>query len=126
MTDDFRYDVFFCHSTVDERAALPIAERLRADGLRIWAPKWNVPPAGSFKACVEEGLENSRTLVFCMSANAFGSSWPRMEACTLRFRDPLNAQRGFVALRLDQASIKPSLSQYPHIDFTGGNREEAY
>lgn len=120
------YDVFFCHSTIDEHAALPIAERLRAEGLRVWAPKWSVQPGDSFKARVEEGLEHSRTLVFCMSANAFGANWPRMEACTFRFRDPLNTQRGFVALRLDQAPIKPSLFQYPYIDFTAGNREEAY
>jgi len=63
----------------------------------------------SIPAKVEAGLEHSRVLVLCMSANAFGSDWAQL-ACpaeaserrrkagtcgsgNLPFRDPLNEER---------------------------------
>ena len=42
---------------------------------------------------IEEGLECSRVLLLCMSANAFGSDWAQLESGTFRFRDPLHKER---------------------------------
>jgi len=42
-------------------------------------------------------------LVLCMSANAFASDWAQLESGTFRFRDPLNKERRFIPLRLDDA-----------------------
>ena len=62
-------------------------------------------------------------LVLCMSANAFGSDWAQLEAGTFRFRDPLNRERRFIPLRLDDAPIKGSLAQFLYINWlTGGAR----
>jgi hypothetical protein len=36
MADDFKYDVFLSHSSQDKAVVRPLAERLRADGLRVW------------------------------------------------------------------------------------------
>jgi len=70
--------------------------------------------ANSIPAKIEEGPEQSRVLVLCMSANAFGSDWAQLEAGTFRFRDPLHAsyakrlragrqERRFIPSRLDDA-----------------------
>lgn len=87
MADDFTYDVFLSHSAKDKEVVRPVAERLRADGLRVWFDEWEIHPGDSIPAKVEEGLECSRVLVFCMSANAFGSDWVTLESQTFRFRD---------------------------------------
>ena len=52
------------------------------------------------------------------AAHAFGSDpgAPGLEAGTFRFRDPLNQERRFFPLRLDEASIKGSLSQFLSIN----------
>ena len=47
-------------------------------------------------------------LVLCMSANAFGAEWAQLESGTFRFRDPLNKERRFISLRLDDVAIKGS------------------
>ena len=109
----FPYDVFLSHSAKDKAVVRPLAERLRADGLKVWFDEWEFPsPAGageggrrpgegrgakadSIPAKIEAGLEHSRVLVLCMSAQAFGSNWAHLETGTcrrgnLRFRDPLN------------------------------------
>jgi len=103
-----------------------IAERLRADGLRVWFDESEIKPGDNIPAKIEEGLERSRVLVLCMSANAFGSDWAQLEAGTFRFRDPLNKERRFIPLRLDDAPIKGSLAQFLYINWLPANREQEY
>ena len=118
---EFEYDVFLSHSAKDKALVRPLAERLRADGLKVWFDEWVLKagdciPANSDLPSLRrsgetwEGLEPSnfgfRTSDFGfaqpgMSANAFGSDWAQLEAgtCgrgTLPFRDPLNQERRFI------------------------------
>jgi hypothetical protein len=126
MEHDFQYDVFLSHSAKDKAVVRSLAERLRADGLKVWLDEWVLKPGDSIPAKVEEGLEHSRVLMLCMSANAFGSDWAQLEAGTFRFRDPLNTERRFIPLRLDDAPIKGSLAQFLYINYLPAVREEAY
>ena len=97
---DVQHDVFLSDSAKDKPVVRPLAERLWKDCLKI-----------------EAGLEHSRVLVLCMSAQAFGSDWAQLEAGTFRFRDPLNQERRFIPLRLDDAPIKGSLAQFLYINW---------
>jgi len=112
MAGQFEFDVFLSHSTKDKEIVRPIAERLRADGLKVWFDEWVLKPGDSIPAKIEEGLEHSRVLVLCMSAHAFGSDWAQLEAGTFRFRDPLNKERRFIPLRLDDAPIEDASGQF--------------
>ena len=101
MGEDFNYDVFLSHSAKDKPIVRAVAERLRADGLRVWFDEWILKPGDSIPSKIDEGLEQSRVLVLCMSAQAFGSEWAQLESYTFRFRDPLNQERRFLPLRMD-------------------------
>ena len=106
------------HDTGGNPVVRDVAERLKKDGVRVWFDEWEIRPGDSIEspqsktAKIEEGLERSRVLVLCMSANAFGSDWAQLESGTFRFRDPLNKERRFLPLRLDDAPIKGSLAQF--------------
>ena len=126
MADDFKYDVFLSHSSKDKEVVRGVAERLRGDGLRVWFDEWEIRPGDSIPAKIEAGLEHSRVLVLCMSAQAFGSDWAQLEAGTFRFRDPLNQHRRFIPLRLDDAPIKGSLAQFLYINWRAEDREQEY
>lgn len=126
MADAFQYDVFLSHSTKDKAVVRPLAERLRKDGLKVWFDEWVLKAGDSIPAKIEEGLEHSRVLVLCMSANAFGSDWAQLESGTFRFRDPLNKERRFIPLRLDDAPIKGSLAQFPYVNWFPTDREQEY
>ncbi len=126
MSTEFHHDVFLSHSAKDKAVVRAIAERLRADGLRVWLDDWEIRASDNIPAKIEEGLEHSRVLacpavasgrrrMLCMSAHAFGSDWAQLEAGTFRFRDPLNKERRFIPLRLDAAPIKGSLAQFLYI-----------
>ena len=126
MADDFTYDVFLSYSSKDKKIVRPLAERLRADGLRVWLDDWEIRPGDSIPAKVEEGLEHSRVLVLCMSEHAFGSGWAQLEAGTFRFRDPLNKERRFIPVRLDNSTIKGSLVQFLYINWLQEDRTQEY
>jgi len=126
QTPEFYYDVFISHSSQDKPTVRAVAERLRADGLKVWLDEWEIKPGDSIPAKIEEGLEHSRVLVFCMSANAFGSDWSQLESYTFRFRDPLNKERRFIPLRLDETPIKGSLAQFLYINWLPAEREHEY
>lgn len=127
MVEQFTYDVFLSHSAKDKSIVLPIAKRLRADGLKVWFNDL-VYTSGDgvdeLSLKIEEALEQSRVLVLCVSANAFGSSWAHLESETLRFRDPLNPKRRFVLVRLDDTELKDSLAQVLYIDWRSPNDEQ--
>ncbi len=90
----------------------PLAGRVRQGGLRARLDEWEIKPGDSIQAKTEQGLERSRVLVLCMSANAFGSDRAQLEAATFRFRELLNKERRFIPLRLGEAPIKGSLAQF--------------
>ena len=117
MPDNFAFDVFLSHSSHDKAIVRPLAERLRKDGLRVWFDEWELRPGDNIPSKIEAGLEHSRVLVLCMSAQAFGSDWAQLESGTFRFRDPLNKDRRFIPLRLDDAPIKGSLAQFVYINW---------
>ena len=117
MPETFSHDVFLSHSSKDKAVVRDIAERLKKDGVKVWFDEWVLKPGDSIPAKIEEGLERSRVLLLCMSANVFGSDWAQLESGTFRFRDPLNKERRFLPLRLDDAPTKGSLTQFLYINW---------
>ncbi len=113
----YRYDVFLSHSSADKPVVRQLAEGLKAGGLRVWFDEWIIKPGDLISTKIEEGLEHSAVLLFCMSANAFGSDWVQLESHTALFRDPFNRDRRFVPLRLDNATVKAMLRGYAYLDW---------
>ena len=130
MVDDFKYDVFLSHSSKDKEVVRDIAERLRADGVRVWFEDWetelHTQGNRKEKIKVKRGLELSRVLVLCISEQALGSDWSMLESQTFRFRDPINKKLRFIPLRLDDTPAKGFLAHFIHINWLPENREQEY
>ncbi len=103
MPDAFQYDVFLSRSANDKPVVRPLAEHLRKVGMRNDSQPSTI---------------NSQPLG--------GSDWAQLEAGTFRFRDPLNQDRRFIPLRLDDAPSKGSLAQFLFINWLPANRERGY
>ena len=126
MTEQFSFDVFLSHSAKDKPIVRPIAERLRDDGLKVWFDEWVLKPDDNAPAKIEQGLEHSRVLLLCISANTFGSEWAQLESQTFRFRDPLNRDRRFIPLRLGDAPINTSVAQSLDFKWFSATDDNAY
>ena len=117
MKKPFAYDVFLSHSSKDKPAVQELAQRLQADGLRVWLDEWEIKPGDLIGLQIEKGLEQSRTLILIMSQNAFASEWVTLERHTVLFRDPTNKDRRFIPLLLDQTDIPDILKQFAYVDW---------
>jgi hypothetical protein len=78
MNEPFPFDLFLSYSSKDRSVVKLLAERLRKDGLNVWFDEWVLKSGDNILLKLEEGLEQSRVLVLCMSANAFESDWAQM------------------------------------------------
>ena len=93
MPNDFKYDVFLSHSSKDEDIVRAVAERLRADGLRVWLDDWEIRAGDHIHAKIEEGLEHSRVLLLCRLANAFTLDSTQLDFGKFWFRNQCNLLR---------------------------------
>ena len=126
MNQTFSFDVFIIFSGKDRPVVRPLAARLRRDGLRVWFDEWQLKQDDDIIGKTEEGLEHSRVLVLCVSESTFGSDWTSLESSTFRFRDPVNRNRSFIPLRLDNVAIRGFLTQYAHIDWSTSRSVSSY
>ena len=121
MPDKFPYDVFLSHNAQDKPRVRRLAERLKAAGVRVRLDKWGIQAGDTIALKVDEGLEQSRVLLRCISPAAMASGWVALERSTAVHRDPANAGRRFIPLLLGDCALPDTLRRYKVVDF----REES-
>ena len=118
MTDkSYKYDVFLSYGSVDAPVVREIAKALRDSGLRIWLGEWISHPPDDTAYQIENALSNSRVLLLFVSKAVLGIQWQQMEKQTFKFRDPINPERRFIPVRLDEASLPETLRQLEHVEW---------
>lgn len=121
MPDQFQFDVFLSHNHADKPRVRKLAEQLKEVGLRVWLDEWVIQPGDIISLKVDEGLEQSRVLLLCVSSAALASDWVALERSTAIHRDPANTERRLIPLLLADCELPDTLRRYRYIDF----REEA-
>ncbi len=117
MANDFQFDVFLSHNQADKLRVRRLAERLKGAGLRVWWDEWVIQPGDIISLKVDEGLEQLRVLLLCLSPAALASDWVSPERSTAIHRDPANAGRRFIPLILPNCELPNTLRQYKSVKF---------
>jgi len=74
------WDVFISHASEDkERVAEPLAEELRARGLKVWLDKTELRIGDSLRRKIDYGLAHSAFGVVILSKSFFAKGWPQYE-----------------------------------------------
>ena len=110
----FQYDIFLSHNAKDKPRVRRLAERLKQAGLRVWFDEWNNKHGDIIALKVDEGLEQSRVLLLCISPNALASGWVALERRTAIHRDPANEGRRFIPLLLADCELPDTLRRYKY------------
>lgn len=121
MPTEFTYDVFLSHNSKDKPKVRRLAERLKAAGVRVWLDEWVIKAGDIIALKVDEGLDQSRVLLLCISPAALASGWVALERSTAVHRDPANAGRRFIPVLLGDCALPDTLRRYKYVDF----REES-
>ena len=69
---------------------------------------------------VDEGLEQSRVLLLCISAAALASGWVALERSTAVHRDPAKVGRRFIPLLLGDCVLPDTFRRYKCVDLREG------
>jgi hypothetical protein len=81
------WDAFIAHACEDREAiARPLAEALRAKGLRVWYEEFSLRAGDSLRESIDRGLSRSRFGVVVLSKPFFGKHWPTKELDSLATR----------------------------------------
>jgi hypothetical protein len=74
------WDLFISHASEDkEEIARPLAERLRAEGLRVWFDEFELRVGDSLRRSIDRGLSECRHGVVILSHSFFAKDWPQRE-----------------------------------------------
>jgi hypothetical protein len=77
---DEKFDVFISHASEDkEEVARPMAEALRARGLRVWYDEFTLRIGDSLRRKIDEGLANSRVGLVVLSPTFLNKGWTNHE-----------------------------------------------
>ena len=77
---DENYDIFICHASEDkDEFVRPLAEGLRAKGLKVWYDEFSLKIGDSLRESIDSGLANSSSGVVVISHNFFKKRWPQKE-----------------------------------------------
>lgn len=82
------WDVFISHAWEDKESFVrPLAEALRARGLRVWYDEFTITVGDSLRRSIDRGLANSRYGIVVLSPNFFAKDWPQKELDGLSTRE---------------------------------------
>lgn len=94
MTNVEEWDVFVSHAGPDKDAfVIPLAEALRAEGIKVWLDRWTIELGDSISESISEGLKRSRFGIVVLSEAFFSRAWPKKELGAFFASEGSGAQR---------------------------------
>jgi hypothetical protein len=105
--DDYDFDAFLCHSSADKDMVREIAKVFAAAGISYWLDEEQIKYGQGVIEKIEDGLNRSRYVIPCVSANLATSGWTRGEYSAI-----LNAEfsgdpsRTVIPLVLDESDAE--------------------
>lgn len=80
VTDEKQWDAFISHASEDkEDFVRPLAERLRARGLKVWFAEHTLRIGDSLRRSIDRGLAESRFGIVVISPDFLRKEWPQRE-----------------------------------------------
>ncbi len=117
--------VFISYSGRDKNAIARIAKDLSTEGFVVWFDDWSILPGQSIVAEIQNGVDNSDYLLFCMSPASISSVWVKEEVHSAIARSINKNSPYLIPLLLEDCEIPTLIAHRRYIDFRS-NYEHAY
>ena len=104
--NSFEYDVFICHSSMDEPVIAALIEDFKKENITYWVDAEQINFGHFVTQKIEEGLINSKYIVPCVSKNLSTSGWSRAEySSILNAEFNGNSERTVIPLIIDNCEV---------------------
>lgn len=102
--------VFVSHASEDkDRFVLPLATRLRSNGIDAWIDKWEMLPGDSLVDKIFEiGLKEATAVLIVLSSNSVNKPWVR-EEINAAFVNRINAKCKLIPIVIDDCDVPACL-----------------
>lgn len=119
--------VFISHASEDKSFVLPLAKRLRSDGVDAWVDYWEILPGdGLTQKIFDEGIKDCEAFVVVLSTLSVVKPWVR-EELDAAFAMRIERSTRLIAVRLDDCEVPVVLKSRLWIDMSrDGENEAAY
>jgi hypothetical protein len=104
------FDVFLSYNSKDKPTVRQLAERLQAQGLRVWFDEWHLIPGLPWQRALEAGIESSHSVAVLVGSDGLGP-WTEEEmegALLLAVREG----KPVIPVLLPDAPAKPKLPMF--------------
>jgi hypothetical protein len=111
MDQPKQYDIFISHASEDkEDIAIPLAEKLKSTGMKIWYDEFSLHIGDSLTESIDRGIRYSQFGVVILSHNFFTKNWTREELNALNNKAQLQGRK--VILPIWHKISKEQVYQY--------------
>src|SRR3990172_11270814 len=115
--------IFLSHSSAYKVRVLPIAEKLRMNGIDTWIDEAEIKWGDSITQKINEGLRSANYVLVFLSKNSIKSRWVEEEINTAFAKNPKNAKAVIIPVLLDKldiSEIPSSLRDIQWLDLSEG------
>ncbi|MFM7844887.1 MAG: toll/interleukin-1 receptor domain-containing protein [Planctomycetota bacterium] len=128
MPDPKTQQVFISYSHADHVRVNELAQKLEAEGLKVWMDR-KIPPGQDLQREIEKALDESEILLIVMStANKSASPYQYMELGMALHSAAGRSRKTVIPVLLDgtdRAALPPFLRNHLTIEFNPGEEEKA-
>jgi hypothetical protein len=90
MSSKYEYDIFLSYHHADDEWTKRLVDALSKKGVEVWHDDEKIKPGDSWREKIEEGLRQSRNVVFIVTPETARSNWMALElGAALALKKPL-------------------------------------
>lgn len=121
VKDSFKWDVFVSHNRRQKLWVRQFVAQLRDHGLQVFFDEDSIPPGIPVLTAIEQGVDQSRYLLFVITPSSVASEWVSLETSLLLFSDPAARHGRLIPLLLEktpETDIRPAVRILNWTDLT--------
>lgn len=123
QSDEDRWDAFVSHSSKDKPRVRKLVAGLRKRGLNLWVDEEQIHAGDSIPLKVEDGIENSDTVIVCLSGSFLSSDWTPAERAAFSYDDPQNKRPTQIPVLLEECQVPRALKHLRMVHYLEHNEE---
>ena len=117
------WDAFVSHSSRDKDRVRELVAALRARGVTLWFDEEQIQAGDSIPLKVEGGIENSETVIVCLSENFLRSQWTPSERAAFSYDDPQNRRPILIPVLFEDCPVPRALRHLRMVDYEVHNED---